>query len=487
MRLQPGLHKTKLGLMYPDWGLTTRASCSERSWRTWLLLAVLWAVMTPAFAEIGGSLDEPSGRVKLGVNPALSCPGFYVLRTHPGQESSAGRIGAEVLLTGSGIRTLQGGLNFGGWASSQISGFAGFSIANRRAEEQQVDITLEAEAAGRMVLERRSGGDRTVLVDQSVGVGRSSVSLIVPPGFYVIRYLPDRAGPSQFSAAALTSYVDRPGGGFQGGAVFGGYHDPARRVTAYGGFCIAEAFDIMVQVLSASYGSSGAGRLEFSIVSDGLIYLDSFTPPAVPVLLNDTGIDWCSDGTTQFLDCPVATHPGQDGDHGRDALARSGLLPKLGAGAGGFDYTKLDEFGQDLPASGNEWSCVRDNHTGLIWEVKVDEPGHLRWYRHTYGSPGARDFVDAVNAEGLCGARDWRLPTVMELYSVVHFGRQLPAIDVDFFPHTEVRSSVFHLGYWTAGRAAFHPAPWHINFDDGSSAVDTLGGVGWVRLVRDDG
>ncbi len=39
--------------------------------------------------------------------------------------------------------------------------------------------------------------------------------------------------------------------------------------------------------------------------------------------------------------------------------------------AGG--YTKLDAAGNDLPTGATEWTCVRDNDTGLIWEVKTDD------------------------------------------------------------------------------------------------------------------
>ena len=57
--------------------------------------------------------------------------------------------------------------------------------------------------------------------------------------------------------------------------------------------------------------------------------------------LNDTGIDWCADVSQNNLDCPVQGYEGQDGDHGRDALARKGQLQKIGGGAAGFDFTKL--------------------------------------------------------------------------------------------------------------------------------------------------
>ncbi len=187
--------------------------------------------------------------------------------------------------------------------------------------------------------------------------------------------------------------------------------------------------------------------------------------------LNDTGIDWCANANTNNLDCPVAGFEGQDGDFGRDAKARAGTLTKIGGGAAGFDYTKIAADGSVLPiqdvtwdangteTAGSQWSCVRDNVTGLIWEVKTTNGG-LRDMNHTYswynpdnttngGGAGTQNggicsgsacdthaFVQAVNNQGLCGASDWRMPTRKELLSIVHNGRIIPAIDTAYFPNT---------------------------------------------------
>lgn len=227
--------------------------------------------------SIGGTLDEPTGTVTLPVDDSQSCPGFYILRTHPGIGSQSGRVGAEILLGGTGLRTLQGGLNFGGQATSSIRGFSAFSIANAGQEDQVVNIGLDAQRAGRLTLERRSSGESETYLDQNVAAGEVELSVEVPPGFYVVGYRPDSAQITDYSIAALTSYVDRPGGGFQGGVVFGGYHNPSRESTGFGGFCIAESFDVSVNVQSQpTYGTSGAQGLAFSVASgNGDVYLDS--------------------------------------------------------------------------------------------------------------------------------------------------------------------------------------------------------------------
>ncbi len=221
--------------------------------------------------------------------------------------------------------------------------------------------------------------------------------------------------------------------------------------------------------------------------------------------LNDTGIDWCADGSQNNLDCPVHGYEGQDGDHGRDAQAAAGKLPKVGAGDGGFDFTKLDANGEELAASASDWSCVRDNVTGLIWEVKQPVgSGGLRDANHTYtwynpdnstngGYAGTQNsgtcqgsacdtqaFVAAVNSQSLCGASDWRLPSLNELRSIVHNGRIEPAIEQSYFPYTGKLA-----GYWSSSPYAYNGYyAWYFGFYSGHVYYGNKGNLGNVRLVR---
>jgi hypothetical protein len=98
---------------------------------------------------------------------------------------------------------------------------------------------------------------------------------------------------------------------------------------------------------------------------------------------------------------------------------------------------------------------VRDRLTGLIWEVKTDDGG-LRDKDLVYtlfertGPNDASTFLQQVNAEGLCGANDWRIPDRRELASILDFGADTttePAIDNAWFPNT-VRGD-----YWTSSQS----------------------------------
>lgn len=117
-------------------------------------------------------------------------------------------------------------------------------------------------------------------------------------------------------------------------------------------------------------------------------------------------------------------------------------------------YSKISNSGVVLPdnatlgSGANDWACTKDNKTGLTWEVKTNDGGlrHKDWTYSWYkpignngGYAGYTDpdptlgtqncstkdncntntFTKAVNSRGLCGKKDWRMPTVDELMTLV--------------------------------------------------------------------
>lgn len=226
----------------------------------------------------------------------------------------------------------------------------------------------------------------------------------------------------------------------------------------------------------------------------------------------------------------------QDISFGRDAAAAAGSLIKTGSGVAGFDFTKLDSNGIPTAVSADNWHCVQDNHTGLIWEVKTTEGLHnaadrYTWYNtddlHHGGSAGVQQvedfsasqsndscfgydennsasfcntqaFVDRVNAAGLCGASDWRMPTRGELLSLINFHVandndqanpiQNPSVDTNFFPNTQVTSvtSVLEeVRYLSSSASSLNAADvWTVYFAGGGTPALSKGETNAVRLVR---
>jgi len=243
----------------------------------------------------------------------------------------------------------------------------------------------------------------------------------------------------------------------------------------------------------------------------------AFTSPRVPwdhsgdIAFNDTGITECSDGDVSDA-CPAALHPAQDAEHGRDKVVPS----KAGFGDAGFDYTRIAADSRDQsPVPGSvpgvkaaNWACIRDNVSGLTWELRPNLPGHLRHrdWRYTWfnddgsingGSNGVSNgilcgetlfgcntqrYVERVNALGLCGYTDWRLPTQAELYSILHFGKQVPAADPQVFPDVGGGRS-----YWSSTPGSTNTnLMWDVRFQGGLDGTSTKQSQYAIRLVRED-
>src|SRR5690554_637215 len=172
----------------------------------------------------------------------------------------------------------------------------------------------------------------------------------------------------------------------------------------------------------------------------------NFAEFEVGISCADFGVTQTEDGWDGEFVIPA----GQDATHGRDALAAQGKLEKVGAGHGGYDFTKLDKDGNELDYSEENYACIRDNHTGLTWEAKTNgskysdlHSGKAKylWYNSDPETNGGSEgnfsmgndqiscsiepcntekFIEVVNEENHCGLNNWRLPTYSEMASIAN-------------------------------------------------------------------
>lgn len=166
-------------------------------------------------------------------------------------------------------------------------------------------------------------------------------------------------------------------------------------------------------------------------------------------------------------------------------------------------YTKLDAQGNDLPDSATSWVMVRDNLTGLIWEVKQAKDGikdHSNphdadnvytWYDSNpetnggyAGTPGdgtdTEDFINVLNSANFGGFSDWHLPTIKELSLIVNSGVYDAAINTHYFPNTV--TSVYWSSTTTADDAG---RAWRVYFNyDSYVHVSDKSSTYYVRAVR---
>jgi len=167
----------------------------------------------------------------------------------------------------------------------------------------------------------------------------------------------------------------------------------------------------------------------------------------------DTGQTKCYDNEKE-IPCPKPGEPfyGQDGNYNINPPS----------------YTKLDENGNELPENATSWVMLRDNVTGLIWEIKTKGTGdyfnkktpkdgsdyndpHDRnntytWYdtnpKNNLGNTGTagdgtdtEDFINSLNNNVFGGYTDWRLPDINELASIVDFSLLIRGIPEQTFPN----------------------------------------------------
>ena len=241
------------------------------------------------------------------------------------------------------------------------------------------------------------------------------------------------------------------------------------------------------------------------------IFID--VSPKALGLINDSGLGECYNNT-QRINCSSADFPLQDAELGRDSFANR--LDKAGKGNLAFDYTKLNEFADEVADDSSTFSCIRDNVTGLIWEVKAQASGvlpntTLRDAQNSYfwdlGSTnseadssantscpsdiscGLQTYINEVNNLDFCGGSNWRVPSYTELLGLLDYGKQGQALLIDktFFPNIVDKTALGHLRFWTSQTAADGTSlsqAYIIDMSDGNDLAYPKEKKAYVRLVR---
>ena len=164
--------------------------------------------------------------------------------------------------------------------------------------------------------------------------------------------------------------------------------------------------------------------------------------------LNDTGVVTCYSNETTTLnneDCKVGRDANTDTNSNDDGHA-------------GFSFTRLNSsdgssYTGDGDYDNNPWFCLRDNVTGLIWEVKTTSNTSTKytWPDGTDDTSGTtQEFINTTNATTkLCGQSNWRLPTASELLSITNYSvvvdADTAAVDSDYFANMQGEGAY----YWT--------------------------------------
>ncbi len=204
----------------------------------------------------------------------------------------------------------------------------------------------------------------------------------------------------------------------------------------------------------------------------------------------DTGQSKCYNATDEIR-CPTSGEAfyGQDAHYSINPMS----------------YTKLDDNGNELSNFATSWATVRDNVTGLIWEMKTPKNGYrnyknphdadnnYNWYDSNpstnggyAGGPDTTDteaFLKALNDAHYGGYNDWRLPNIKELSYIAKYSIEKPGptIDTGFFPNTDNNFS-----YWSSTPSVNDTSrAWTMSFGSGTdSNGDYKAYSMFVRAVR---
>jgi hypothetical protein len=221
---------------------------------------------------------------------------------------------------------------------------------------------------------------------------------------------------------------------------------------------------------SANVTADDSGNYTFSGLSNGSY---SVTPSKTDYTFTPANLSVTVDG---------ANVTGQNFSASIASAGSSWTLLKLPDTGQTAKYSTV--FGEDADYTINPPSytdngndTITDNVTGLVWQKQDDGT------KKTWADAGA--YCDAL---ALGGHTDWRLPSDIELMSVVDYGKSIgPVMDASdfglinktYFPNT--KSSY----YWSSSTYAYSTGnAWSVSFYKGNVDYDDKSGTDYVRCVR---
>ena len=112
---------------------------------------------------------------------------------------------------------------------------------------------------------------------------------------------------------------------------------------------------------------------------------------------------------------------------------------------------------------------LTDTRTGLMWMQETLPCGRVM---HA-------EAIQMCAALDIAGHKDWRMPTIEELFGLADHSRHSPAIDTDAFPDTK------NNWYWSSTVTSWDPSfAWIVGFGGGLAYDAHRDYDAFVRAVR---
>lgn len=127
----------------------------------------------------------------------------------------------------------------------------------------------------------------------------------------------------------------------------------------------------------------------------------------------------------------------------------------------------------------NDDSTVTDRLTGLTWKQC---PEGRKGKSCEEGTAITLDWATAQKVAAttvFAGKKDWRVPTISELETIIEYSCTMPAINKAIFPATPAAN------FWSLSPyAGYANGVWNINFNDGVKDNSSKNFQLYLRLVR---
>lgn len=146
-------------------------------------------------------------------------------------------------------------------------------------------------------------------------------------------------------------------------------------------------------------------------------------------------------------------------------------------------WEKVDGAGHKLPAYAPQYAAVIDQKTKLMWAINPDKYANfpnpakkMTWHE------AREDWLTHVNRRAWCGHKDWRLPTVDELKSLL-----LPEMQQGLYLRQDVFTDVPSEAYWVWSSSPYGGNggnTWVVGFYHGNSYGRDNYDNYYVRFVR---
>jgi hypothetical protein len=145
-------------------------------------------------------------------------------------------------------------------------------------------------------------------------------------------------------------------------------------------------------------------------------------------------------------------------------------------------WQKIGLQGEKLAVDSLQWAAVIDEKTKLMWAINPNKTADFPNPKEKMTWDEAPAWAKYVNRSGWCGYKDWRLPTIDEIKTLLTKEKQGDVfICVDVF--TDINTKYYWV--WSSSPVASNKSSaWIVHFGNGNGYHLNKSDNDYVRLVR---